>query len=253
MQATVEDVSSPTVPGPGELSQKTRKPEKAGWLVAAGLILVSAVPLADGAFRLTELAVGAEITPGNAKFLASPVPIVLHLVSASVYSVLGAFQFAAGFRRRRPGWHRAAGRLLIPLGLLAALTGLWMTLFYPRPAGSGDLLVVFRLLFGSAMVASIVLGFSAIRRGDVRGHRAWMARAYAIGLGTGTQVLHHVFWLVLVGPSSELGGALQMAGSWLINLAVAEWAIRKQPSHPARSAGMRPSRRRSASLSAGNP
>ena len=97
--------------------QKTKAPAKAGsakWLVAA-LLLLSAIPLAAGAFRLTQLAGGAEITPANARFFASPLPVVLHIVGAAVYAILGAFQFAPGFRRRRPGWHRAAGRLLVAM------------------------------------------------------------------------------------------------------------------------------------------
>ena len=67
-------------------------------------------------------------------------------------------------------------------GLLAGLSALWMTLFYPRPVGDGDFLSALRLLFGSAMISSIVLGFTTIRRGDVTRHRAWMMRGYAIGL-----------------------------------------------------------------------
>ena len=196
MKANVYDEGrAPDVPQRNELgkptSQKPKAPAKAGsatWLVAA-LLLLSAIPLAAGAFRLTELAGGAEITPANARFFASPLPVVLHIVSATVYAILGAFQFAPGFRRRRPGWHRVAGRLLVACGLLVGLSGLWMTLFYPRPAGDGELLYALRLLFGSAMVVSIVLGFAAIRRGDVTRHRAWMMRGYAIGLGAGTQVL----------------------------------------------------------------
>ena len=93
---------------------------RAGWLVPAALILLSAIPLAAGAVRLDELAGGAEITPANARFFAAPLPVVLHIVCASLYCLLGAFQFAPGFRRRRPGWHRAAGRLLVPCGLLVA-------------------------------------------------------------------------------------------------------------------------------------
>ena len=37
------------------------------------------------------------------------------------------------------------------------------------------------------MAAAIVLGFTAIRRRDIAAHRAWMIRAYALGLGAGTQ------------------------------------------------------------------
>jgi uncharacterized membrane protein len=207
----------------------------AAWLVPTALLLLSAIPIAAGAFRLTELAGGAEITPANARYFASPLPIVVHIICVSVYSILGAFQFASGFRRRWPGWHRAAGRLLVVCGLLVGLTALWMTLFYARKEGTGDLLYAFRLLFGSAMVASIVLGFAAIRRGDVVRHRAWMMRAYAIGLGAGTQVLTLLAGELIAGPPSELSGDLLNGAAWVINLAVAEWIIRRRPAHPTRT------------------
>ena len=214
-------------------SQKPKAPAKArsATCLVAALLVLSAVPLAAGAFRLTQLAGGAEITPANARFFASPLPVVLHITSAAIYAILGAFQFAPGFRRRRPGWHRAAGRLLVGCGLLVGLSGLWMTLFYPWPDGDGALLYALRLLFGSAMVVAIVLGFTTIRRGDVRRHRAWMTRAYAIGLGAGTQMLMLMVGEMLAGPPSELSHALQIGAGWVINLAVAEWAIRRRPRH----------------------
>jgi hypothetical protein len=226
--------SEPGTPMP----QKPKAPIKARsakWLMAA-LLLLSAFPLAAGAFRLTQLAGGAEITPANARFFASPLPVVLHIVGAGVYALVGAFQFAPGFRRSRPGWHRAAGRLLVLCGLLVGLSGLWMTLFYPWPKGDGALLYALRLLFGSAMVISIVFGFTTIRHGDVMGHRAWMTRGYAIGLGAGTQLLTLLAGEKIAGPPSELGRALLMGAGWVINLAVAEWAIRKRLRRPARTA-----------------
>ncbi|GGL49588.1 DUF2306 domain-containing protein [Planomonospora parontospora] len=200
-----------------------------GRFVPAALILLSAVPMVAGAARLTELAGGAEITPENARFFAVPLPVVLHIVSVSVYSVLGAFQFAPRFRRRRPGWHRAAGRVLVPSGLVAALTGLWMTVSYPYPAGGSDLLSGVRLVFGTAMAVAIVLGFTAIRRRDVVRHRAWMIRGYAIGLGAGTQVLTHLPWVAVFGAPGEVATALLMTAGWVINVAVAEWAVRRRP------------------------
>jgi uncharacterized membrane protein len=203
-----------------------------GWLVPAGLIMLSFVPVAAGAARVTQLSGGAAVTAENARFFASPVPVLVHIVGASLYCVLGAFQFAAGLRRRRPGWHRAAGRLLVPCGLAAALSGLWMTVFYPKPPGDGALLTGFRLVFGSAMVLSIVLGFVAVRRRDIARHRAWMVRGYAIGLGAGTQILTHVPWMLLVGIPGEFTRALLMLAGWVVNLAVAEWALRKRSSTP---------------------
>src|SRR6187551_1986271 len=78
----------PTPPDP-------KGPAKAGsakWVVAA-LIMLSVIPVAAGAFRLSQLAGGAQITPANARFFASPTPVVLHIVSVTVYALLGAFQF----------------------------------------------------------------------------------------------------------------------------------------------------------------
>ena len=107
MKANVYDEGrAPAVPQHNKVgkppSQKPNAGAKAGsggWLVAA-LLVLSAIPLAAGAFRLTQLAGGAAITPANARFFASPVPVVLHIVGAAVYAILGAFQFAPGFRRR---------------------------------------------------------------------------------------------------------------------------------------------------------
>jgi len=200
--------------------------ERSARLLVAALLLLSVIPLAAGIFRLASLAGGADITPANARFFEAPLPVVMHILSTSVYAILGAFQFAPGLRQHKPGWHRAAGRFLVVCGLLAGLTGLWMTLFYPIPYG-GKLLFSLRLLFGSAMVVSSLLGFTAILRGDVTRHRAWMTRGYAIGLGAGTQVLTEMAGMLIIGPPGDLSKALFMGAGWVINLVVAEWAIRR--------------------------
>src|SRR5207302_5196978 len=153
------------------------------WLAPVGLIVLSLIPVLAGSVRLTELAGGPEITANNARFVASPVPVMVHIVSVTVFSLLGALQFVPPLRRGRPSWHRIAGRVLVPAGVLVALSGLWMSAFYPRPAGDGESLVVVRLIVGSLMLASIVLALFGIRRRDFTSHGAWMTRGYAIALG----------------------------------------------------------------------
>lgn len=212
------------------------KPGAAGWLVPTALLILSFIPVVAGAFRLTELAGGAAITPANARFFASPLPVVLHIVSVTVFSLLGAFQFAPGFRRRHPAWHRSAGRILIPSGLVAVLSGLWMTLFYPWIEGDGVILYGLRLLFGSVMLGSILLGVASIWRRDFMRHGHWMMRGYAIGLGAGTQALTQMTWMLLIGKPDELAKAMLMGVGWMINLGVAEWIIRKRPTTPSRTA-----------------
>jgi hypothetical protein len=112
-------------------------------------------------------------------------------------------------------------------GLAVGGSALWLTVFYEPQPGTGSLLYVFRLVLGSAMLVSLALGFVAVRRGDVRSHRAWVIRAYAIGLGAGTQVLTEGFGEALFGDS-VLVGDLAKSACWVINLAVAEWAIRRR-------------------------
>ena len=204
-----------------------RRPTRLGsgpapWLPAA-LVALSLVPVLSGSARLVELAGGPAVLPDRSD--PSSVPLAVHIVSVIVYAVLGAFQFSARLRRRRNGWHRKAGRLLVAVGLTVALSAIWMTLFYPRSDG-GDLLYVFRLFAASGMLVSIVLGFQAIRRRDIAQHRAWMTRAYAIAMGAGTQVFTIGFGTAIFG-SSDLSIALLQATAWVINLAVAEWFIRR--------------------------
>jgi uncharacterized membrane protein len=171
----------------------------ADWLIPAGLLALAFIPVVAGAFRVTTLASHTAITPENARFFASPIPVLLHILGVTLYSVLGAFQFSPGVRRRWPSWHRAAGRVLVGAGLIAAFSGLWMATFYAIVPADNALLHGFRLFFGAAMAASIVLGFLAIRRGNVSVHQAWMRRAYAIGLGAGTQGLTQIPLVMILG------------------------------------------------------
>ena len=66
-----------------------------------------------------------------------------------------------------------------------------------------------------------------------------MTRGYAIGLGAGTQVLTLMAGEMIAGPPTELSRALLMGAGWAINLAVAEWTIRRRPAPPARAASTR--------------
>jgi uncharacterized membrane protein len=209
---------------------------KAQWRVPAAFILLCAIPFVAGAYRLVALATGAEITPENARFFGAPLPVVLHITCAVLFIVLGAIQFVASFRRRHPGWHRRAGRVAVVSGLVVASSALWMTLFYALPAQDGVLLYGFRLLFGSLMAVSLVLAYIAIRRRQIPRHRAWMMRAYAIGLGAGTPAVILLLGEIVSGKPTVLARALLMAAAWVINLAVAEWIIRRQPAPRPRSA-----------------
>ena len=220
----------------GDGAPASRRRCRSGRWVPAALVALAAVPVVAGTARLVQVLGGPELLPADPRFAASPYPLVAHIVAATGFAVLGAFQFSAGLRRRHPGWHRRTGRVLVVLGLVVAASALWMTSVYPHKAGTGSLLHWFRLLAASGMGVSVVLGLAAIRRRDLVRHRAWMTRAYALGLGAGTQVLtvglgRPVFGVGVVRTDLMLGAA------WVINLAVAEWFLRRPSGRRARRSG----------------
>jgi uncharacterized membrane protein len=150
---------------------------KRSWPVPAALIALVVVPVIAGVLRLVQLSGGAATMPPNPRFDASPLPVVVHIVSAIVFALVGAFQFVPRLRRRR-AWHRRAGRVVVVAGLGVALSALWMI------------------------------------------------RSFAIALVAGTQV----FTLGLGGAifgTGDLAQAVMIVAAWGINLAVAEWVIRR--------------------------
>ncbi|HVZ35361.1 MAG TPA: DUF2306 domain-containing protein [Polyangiaceae bacterium] len=203
-----------------------KKLTKQDFLTPALLLALSLVPTLGGIARLASLSGSA---PADARFLQAPLPIVLHVVSATLYSLLGAFQFSSGVRSRWPGWHRRAGRWLALSGLLAGATGFWMTACYPIPTSlQGPLLYGVRLAVSSAMVASLLIAWRSILHRDVPRHEAFMIRAYALGQGAGTQVLVLLPWMLLSGESGGLTRDVLMTLSWLLNLLVAEAIVRSR-------------------------
>jgi uncharacterized membrane protein len=202
------------------------------WPVPAALVVLSAIPLAAGTLRLLQLAGGPALMPADHRFTGFPGALVAHIVGAAVFALVGAFQFLPRLRRR--SWHRRAGRVVAVAGLVVAVSALWLTLFYAPQPGSGTLLFGFRLVFAPAMVTCLVLGFNAVRRRNIASHRAWMMRAYAIGLGAGTQAFTEGIGEGVFGHSVMVADLSRVA-AWVINIAVAEWAIGR----PARRARAR--------------
>jgi uncharacterized membrane protein len=208
---------------------------RTGWALPVALVALCVVPVTSGILRLVQLGGGPELMAADDRFLGWPVALVVHIVASAVFALVGAFQLVAGIRRRHPGWHRRAGRVLAVAGLLVAGSALWLTLFYDAQPGTGPLLLVLRLVVAPAMVGCLVAGVAAARRRDFATHRAWMIRAYALALGAGTQVFTQGFGEAVVGHG-ELSGDVLKAAGWVINLAVAEWVIRR----PARRRAPRP-------------
>ncbi len=203
----------------------TRVPAAA---LPAALVALAVLPLVAGALRVVEVAGGPAVLPPDERFSGFPVALVVHIAGSAVFALGGVVQLVPRFRRRHLTWHRRAGRVIAVAGVLVAGSALWLTVGYePRP-GSGELLRILRVVFGTAMVACLVVGVAAIRRRDVASHRAWMVRGYAIGLAAGTQVLTEPLGGAFLGDGVVASDLAKGAG-WVVNLAIAEWVIRRSP------------------------
>lgn len=192
---------------------------KSGWLAVTGLLLLSVLPVLGGVLRLIE---GSSSNASSPSF-GSPLAVIAHIVATSVYCLLGAFQFSPALRVRR-GWHRTAGRALIPAGLIGALSSIWLALFFGGPVEEWPIAMV-RLGFAVPMVAFLVLGSVAIMRRDFASHGAWMTRAYAIAVSGGSQAIVFALWTLNAGEVDASGETLLVAAGFAINSVVAEVLI----------------------------
>ena len=199
------------------------------WKLLTSLLMLSLVPVMAGVLRLSGLASGGGVTPENARFMALPAPVVLHIVCASLFCVLGALQLDSALRQRFPRLHRIAGRVAAPCGIVAALTGMWMTAAYAIPAAlQGQLLYGVRMVAGLAMALAIVVSVHAVLKRRIAQHKAWMVRAYALGQGAGTQVLILLPVTLMAGAPTFFFRDVLMASAWGLNVIVAEWIIRRR-------------------------
>ncbi len=183
------------------------------------------IPVMMAAVLVVQIPLGA--LPVDSQRLASfPVASFLHALAGMLFGVLGPLQFVRALRRRFGALHRLSGRVFVLAGMGLALSGLALLLQVESIATG--LLDAARGVFGLALIAALVLGVAAARAHNMLRHRAWMIRAYAIGMGSGTvaPVLFPVY-LISGEPPTGLTTDIAVVGMWLLTIAVGEWVVRR--------------------------
>ena len=64
------------------------------------LVALSAIPLGAGTLRMIQLAGGPAVIPADHRFADFPLPVLVHIVGATTYALIGILQFLPRFRRR---------------------------------------------------------------------------------------------------------------------------------------------------------
>lgn len=162
------------------------------WLIPIGLIVLVILPIIAGLVRLLNLSQGGPVNEENERFFSEPLAVWVHILASSIFGLLGAVQFSPGFRSHHMVWHRTAGKFLVVAAGFSAISGLYLTIVFPKLETDGPTLLYIRLVVGTLMTMSLVLAVRAILTHDFKTHGQWMTRCYAIGMGAGTQVLTHL-------------------------------------------------------------
>jgi hypothetical protein len=180
------------------------------------------------------------VEPYNSGFAEHPMITGTHVVLGALYLTFAPAQLIGRIRTQAIGYHRWAGRFLVPTGVLVGLSALFLGLVVPF---SGHLERIVIGIFGGLFLISLVLGYVRVRQGRIGEHREWMLRAFAIGLSVATMRVLFIPALMIAGDLSNDQIALLSVGSFtaafLLHAAAAEWWIRRTRPHTRRHADHR--------------
>jgi hypothetical protein len=184
--------------------------------------------------------------------------ILLHIAGGIVAITVGLFQFVGSLRDAYPWVHRAMGYLYLSAVFLAGCAGLGLSPDTPVFAAHGltdltaiDLSIVglspsflgyrassrfspdqfFLVMLGFGTLALVwlltaALAFARARQRRFDEHRAWTMRSYSLTFAAATVRLSSLPLLVLTrDPVVAITCAFW---SWILNLVVAEWLIRRR-------------------------
>jgi uncharacterized membrane protein len=194
------------------------------WL-AIFLLIATFIPIIAAILTMYQIAAGS-LPKSSIKFAAVPGPLFFHALGGVLFGLLGPLQFAGVLKRRFGRLHKITGRIFVASGLLLGLSSLRLLAEFPD--ASTWVLISARLAAGLGMSLALIWAIVAIRRGQVARHRAWMIRAYAVGMGSATISFIMLPIFLITGEAVEGYAAdLLFVASWVINITIAELVVRR--------------------------
>lgn len=189
----------------------------AGWVTM--MALASLIALASVRYFVVspEKAIDEPLARRFAEYIT---PLLFHVGGGVVALSLGVWGFWGTFRNRYLSLHRWLGRVYLLAVLVGGTAGFYMALtaFGGLPARIG-----FAML-GLLWLATGATAYLRIRRGEVRLHREWMIRNYAL---TFSAVMLRVWLPLLLALGYDFPEAYMTVAwlCWVPNLLVAELII----------------------------
>ncbi len=159
----------------------------------------------------------------DARYIEHPLIAGLHMYAGILFLILAPLQFSKKLRANHISMHRILGRILMVCALISGLYGI--AALVALPAFGGLATETSGWFFGCIFLFSIARAFWCIKNKKIASHREWMIRAFALGLGVGTQrlVLAILMMTTSYGFEQNFGPALWLG--FAINMIIAEFWI----------------------------
>ena len=167
----------------------------------------------------------------SARLAVAPVAWFAHVLAGVAFGITGPVQFVRALRHRFGRVHRVTGRVFVIAGATLGLSGL--SLLAQVMSERTPLADIARGLFGLALLFALALAMVAVRDRDFRRHRAWMIRAYAVGMGLGTVgLVFFPIYIVTGQPPMGFVADFLFVAAWVMTIVVGEVVVHRLSASP---------------------
>ncbi len=193
--------------------------------LALFLAFFTAIPVLNAIVQVFQIPTGT-YPEESARLAIAPIAWFAHVLAGAGFGITGPLQFVRALRRRFGALHRITGRVFVFSGAILGLSGL--SLLSQVASERTPVVDIARGIFGLCLLVTLTLGMAAIRDRDIARHRAWMIRAYAIGMGLGAvAMVFFPIYIVMGQAPTGLASDILFVGSWVMSIALAEAIIRR--------------------------
>jgi Predicted membrane protein (DUF2306) len=163
---------------------------------------------------------------------AAPPLFVLHAIAGAVALLAGSLQLRLATRllRGRRALHRRIGQTYLWAAWVTSLSSLGVAAFFDVSLAAKTAFAGVSLLW----LVTTTVAFLRIRQGRVTQHREWMIRSFSLAFFFVTGSLWPPILAATALPQA-IGYPLALFLSWSLNLAAAEWWIRRTRSSHSRN------------------
>ena len=160
-------------------------------------------------------------------FKARPWGIYPHVIVGMVALAIGPLQFHPRIQART-SLHHTLGKIYVVIAILVGVVGLYMSVY----SFGGNITHAGFGLLATGVLITTSMAYRSAKSGKYALHREWMIRSYSLMFGAPTLRL----WLplLIVAYQGQFRPAYLWVSwvSWVPNLLLAEWYIRRTRSRP---------------------